>query len=175
MVARACNHSIWKLRLVSLRAAWATKQEPASKKKKKRKFHTVCPVRHFVVRVPLAFFREGSTGVWTQSLTLARQALYHLSHFTSPWHVFICLLSQGSATWAPFSLTNYPVLLPNVLYLAHFFFSFFVVQALSMLGRHYPWVFTPPPLSSCSKRKCPLVTIHSGLGSEQLQLDLSIS
>jgi hypothetical protein len=33
------------------------------KKKKKRKFHKVCPVRHFVVRVPLAFFREGSTGV----------------------------------------------------------------------------------------------------------------
>jgi hypothetical protein len=32
----------------------------------------------------LIFLFFGGTRVWTQGLTLARQVLYHLSHFTSP-------------------------------------------------------------------------------------------
>jgi hypothetical protein len=36
-----------------------------------------------VIQVVIFFFFEGSTGVWTQGLTIARQAIYHLNYSNS--------------------------------------------------------------------------------------------
>jgi hypothetical protein len=41
----------------------------------------------------LSTFLFGSTGIWTHSLTLARQTLYHLSHIPSPF--FACYFSDS--------------------------------------------------------------------------------
>jgi hypothetical protein len=40
---------------------------------------------------PLFFFFFGSTWVWTQGLTVARQELYHLNHSTNPFLLLSCL------------------------------------------------------------------------------------
>jgi hypothetical protein len=44
---------------------------------------TVFSVEEIMACMFLCFVSDG-TGVWTQALTFARQALYHLSHFASP-------------------------------------------------------------------------------------------